>query len=160
MQSIDLIGTYHFDPISLTDKHEKQSEWKTTAFINFDNSEIHLYYAWFIYKRFNLILNKPIRDPHISFINDRLTKEQKLLYNDIKNVYNSKEVNISYNPELIRTDGKHWWIKLDSVDVDDIRKECQLNDIYFPYHITIGYVNNKNLEHSKYIHRQILKYNL
>lgn len=130
MQSIDLIGTYHFDPIPLTDKHEKQSEWKTTAFINFDNSELHLYYAWFIY------------------------------YNDIKNVYNSKEVNISYNPELIRTDGKHWWIKLDSVDVDDIRKECQLNDIYFPYHITIGYVNNKNLEHSKYIHRQILKYNL
>jgi hypothetical protein len=103
---------------------------------------------------------KDLRDPHISFINDKLTNNQKILYNNIKNMYNSSEVNISYNPELLRTDGKHWWINVESKEANDIRKECQLNNIYFLYHITIGYVNNKNLEHSKYIHRQILKYNL
>jgi len=31
---------------------------------------------------------------------------------------------------------------------------------FFNFHITLGYVNDKNLEHSKYILRTIKKFNI
>lgn len=160
MQLISLNGKYLFDPDSLTNKHQNQQSWKTTSFVNFDNCELHLYYSWFIKKRFNLELNKPIRSTHISFINDKLNKEQYDKYVIIKEQYNNKNITIKYNPELIRTNGNHWWIKIESNECDEIRNFIGLDKIYFPYHITLGYVNSKNLQHSEYIHRQILKYNL
>lgn len=157
---ISITGKYLFDPESLTNKHQNQQEWKTTAFINFDKSELHLYYSWFIKKRFNLELNKPIRDTHISFISDKLTKDQYEKYLIIKEKYNNIDIIIEYNQELIRTNGNHWWIKIESKELDNVRNIIGLDKIYFPYHITLGYVSDKNIQHSEYIHRQILKYNL
>lgn len=160
MQLISLTGKYLFDPDNVTKKHEKQSEWKTTAFVNFDNCEMHMYYAWFLKKRFNLILNKPVRSTHISFINDKLTKEQYENYFKIKEEWNGKDVNIIYSPELVRTNGNHWWLKAECKHADELRTLIGLDKIFFPYHITIGYVNEKNVEHSEYILRQITKFDL
>ena len=39
------------------------------VFIDGDVSE---YYAWFVKKRYNLTLNKPLRGAHVSFINDSM----------------------------------------------------------------------------------------
>jgi hypothetical protein len=36
------------------------------------DGDVTEYYAWFIQKRYNLILNKPLRGAHISFINDSM----------------------------------------------------------------------------------------
>lgn len=60
-----------FDPQDVTKKHKKQSLWKkiVIAKIKGDWSE---YYAWFIKKRFNLELNRPLRGAHITLINDSL----------------------------------------------------------------------------------------
>jgi hypothetical protein len=40
----------------------------------------------------------------------------------------------------------------------DIRSELGLGKPYFGMHLTIGYANEKNLEHSKYIHGLVTKY--
>lgn len=162
MQIIQMTGHFQFDPPAITNKHEKQSDWKTTAFITFRGCEMHDYYAWFLRKRFNLALNSPLRDTHVSFINDRLTNEQRSSYAKAKAQYDGRPASVLYSPELIRTNGKHWWIKAESADADRVRDSIGLDKIYMPYHITIGHVNEKqtNQEHSAYILRQIMKFNL
>ena len=36
------------------------------------DGDVAEYYSWFVSKRYNLILNKPLRGAHVSFINDSL----------------------------------------------------------------------------------------
>lgn len=68
---ITLIGKIEFDVLNKTTKHKNQCSWKKTAMVLF-NDDMCEYYSWFIQKRFNIILNKPIRSSHISFINDSM----------------------------------------------------------------------------------------
>jgi hypothetical protein len=65
----ELKGKIQFDPVNVTRKHSRQSSWKKTAMIKIDD-DTWSYYAWFIEKRFNLKLNKPLRGTHITIIND------------------------------------------------------------------------------------------
>ncbi len=157
-----MTGQFQFDPPAVTRKHESQSDWKTTAFISFKDCELHDYYAWHLKKRFGLVLNSPLRDTHISFINDKLTPEQRIKYDEAKVKYDGKPASLVYSPELVRSNVKHWWLKAESGDADRVRTEVGLGPIYMPYHITIGFANEKpvNQEHSAYILRQILKFNL
>lgn len=164
MQLIEVKGTYLFDPPNLTGKHHEQSKWKKTAFIKTD-CDMHHYYAWFLKKRFALELKKTQRDyPHISFINDRIdTPELISKYEEVKKKYNGQEATFIYSPELIRTNTEHWWIKIESKDSEKVRKECGLNPIpHFNLHLTLGEIKDlpRSLEHSKYILRQIIKFDL
>ena len=69
---MNVIGKIIFDPGDKTRKHTNQSSWKRIAMIQL-YCDIHLYYAWFIYKRYSLLLNKPIRGTHITIISDKIT---------------------------------------------------------------------------------------
>ena len=60
MNYIKLKGKILFDPVNLTKKHRLQADWKKVAYIQFEG-DICEYYAWFINKRYDLQLNKPIR---------------------------------------------------------------------------------------------------
>ncbi len=164
MQIIEVKGTYLFDPPSLTKKHKDQNDWKKTAFIKTD-CDMHLYYKWFLTKRFDLHLKKPIRPyPHISFINDRInTPELIQKYEEVKAKYDGKEVTFLYSPELIRTNTEHWWIKVESKEAEAVRAECGLTPIpHFNMHLTLGEVIElpRHIEHSKYILRQITNFDL
>ena len=64
-------GIIHFDPVNFTKKQTDQSSWKRVAMVMFDG-EMTEYYAWFIKKRYDLVLNKPLRGAHVTFINDSL----------------------------------------------------------------------------------------
>ena len=44
-----------FDPPHVTKKHHAQSSWKYTVMCVTDD-DMHLYYGWFLKKRFNLFL--------------------------------------------------------------------------------------------------------
>ena len=68
---ITLTGKIEFEPEDKTKKHQGQSSWKKIAMVLLDG-DICEYYAWFIMRRYNLVLNKPIRGAHISFINDSM----------------------------------------------------------------------------------------
>ena len=160
---VKLTGVIKFDPKDVTKKHHKQSNWKKVAMVIFDG-DITEYYAWFIFKRFNLKLNKPLRGAHVTFINDR---ESDILgdWESVKKKWHNKKISVTLDLEP-KTDSDndgssfHWWLKVpeeDRVELHSIRTELGLGRPYFGLHMTIGHANEKNIEHSKYLHRLIKK---
>lgn len=158
-------GIIEFDLENLTNKHIKQADWKRTAMVILEG-EIYQYYQWFLRKRYNLILNKPLRGSHISFINDRFTdvrgetlEDKEKLWNEVKNKYNGKSMNITLNTDF-KTNTEHWWLNVTEQsrsDLQQIRSELGLNKPYFGLHMTVGYATHLNLEHSEYIHNLLKK---
>ena len=161
-EELVIVGKIGFEPINYTRKHESQASWKRIAMLFFDG-DVSDYYAWFINKRYNLILNKPLRGAHISFINDKVSdimvdgkyieNEANLIWDATKKKWDGKEIPILLDLSP-RTNGKHWWLRVhnDAHHVfDNIRAEVNLGKIKFPYHMSIGYANERNIEHSQYI---------
>ena len=166
---ITLFGKIGFEPENKTKKHNQQASWKRIAMVFFDG-DICEYYAWFLKKRFNLILNKPLRGAHISFINDKntdmtlnglLTLEQANKNWDIvKKNWDNKKIEISLNLDY-RTDGKHWWLNVETESrkkLQMIRDELNLGAPYYGFHMSLGYPSERNIKHSKYIHRTIINH--
>jgi hypothetical protein len=149
-------GILEFSPEDKTRKHRSQSVWKRVAIIKTD-CDLDRYYAWFLKKRFNLELNKNLRRTHITFINDRLDKD---VFNQAAKVFNNKEIDFYLEIEP-RSNGQHWWLRAHSPDSENIREAMGLSrDPYFGLHLTLGYVNEKYLDHSKYILDQCKRFNL
>lgn len=160
MKNIKTYGKIEFDPKDLTKKHKNQSSWKKIALVRI-NDELCDYYAWFIKKRYNLILNTPIRKSHISFINDSLNdmknglncSEQEIdtIWASVKNKWEGKEIEVVLDVD-VRTDGTHWWLNIvKKQELLYIRSELGLSKPFWGLHMTIGYANEKNLAHSEYI---------
>jgi hypothetical protein len=170
MNLINIQGKILIDPINLTNKHNKQSSWKKMGLILFKD-DLSNYYNWFIKKRYNINLNKPLRGPHISFINDsyqdflkykkfNTEEEININWNKIKQKYDNQTINVILNTD-VRSDGKYWWLNIPEEyrsNLHSIRNEFGLGRPYFGLHMSIGYTNDKNIEHSKYILKLINKY--
>lgn len=162
-------GIIHFDPINVTKKHLNQSDWKRMALVLFEG-EICELYTWFIEKRYNLKLNKPLRGSHISFINDSINDiknalkcneyEAELVWEQVKNKWDNKEIEISLNVD-VRSNSQHWWLIVPEEErkvLHDIRAELGLGRPFWGLHMSIGNVNEKNIQHSEYILNLITKY--
>ena len=150
-------GKIVFDPKDVTKKHIKQSEWKRSAIVILD-CDTNLYYAWFLEKRFGLKLNRPLRGTHFTVINDRVNdKEKAEAFERAKKKWDGKEIEFSYEQDY-RTDAKHYWFRVYSDDAIQIRNDAGLGDPYFGFHLTVGLVGEKRIEHSKYVHRMMLKF--
>jgi len=146
-----------WEPDNVTKKHQKQAEWKRTVYLEY-GEDVHQYYKWLIERRFGLKINKPLRPAHITIINDRV--EDWTLYQQAKNRFNGIEIRASWSNE-IRTNGKHWWLKVESEDALNIRIASGFSKVPFhSFHLSIGYVNDQQLEYSEYILRQIIKYGI
>ena len=165
---VTFTGKIGFEPENKTKKHSAQASWKKMAMV-FIDGDITDYYAWFINRRYNLVLNKPIRGAHISFINDsikdmsldgkRTIEEVDILWENIKKKWDGKEIEvvIDLNP---RTDDRTWWFNIPHDErgfLQGIREELGLGKPYWGMHMTIGYANEKNIDHSIYIHDLIKK---
>jgi hypothetical protein len=163
---VTLMGKIVFEPVNYTKKHSMQASWKRIAMV-FIDGDVTEYYSWFIKKRYNLTLNKPIRGAHISFINDSLRdmsnngqkslEEVDRIWNAAKAIWDGKYIPIMLSLEP-RTSDKHWWLNIppDYRDkLHQIRAEVGLGRPNFGLHMTIGLANEKNIEHSKYIHSLI-----
>ena len=166
MNKITLTGKIGFDPQDFTKKHLLQSSWKKIAMIFFEG-EVCQYYGWFIQRRYNLILNPPLRGGHVSFINDSYrdlgvngTKSNEEIDSDwdrLKSKWDGKDIDIvlDVNP---RTDSSNWWLNIPQEDRDElhaIRAEIGLGRPHWGLHMSIGYANEKNIFHSEYIHKLI-----
>ena len=165
-------GKIEFDPKDKTKKHATQSSWKKMSMIMFD-SDITEYYCWLLEKRYNLKLNKPIRGPHISFINDSIRDMKngsgvaydKLVldkYEQVKKKWDGKKIDVILNLD-VRSDGKHWWLVVQEENrelIHSIRAELGLGRPHWGLHMSIGYANEKNIEHSKYILENIRKFGI
>jgi len=165
---ITLTGKINFEPEDKTKKHLSQASWKKIAMVLIDG-DITDYYAWFIKKRYNLVLNKPLRGAHVSFINDSmrdLTKNGKISEEEVnkkweyvKKKWNGKKINIVLDLDP-KTDDRSWWLNIphdEREGLQAIRYELGLGRPYFGMHMSIGYANEKNIEHSVYIHELIKK---
>ena len=161
---LTLSGKIGFEPENKTKKHSAQASWKKMAMV-FIDGDITEYYSWFIQRRYNLVLNKPLRGAHISFINDsikdmslngiRTIEEVDDLWESVKKKWDKKEVPITINLDP-RTDDRTWWFNIPHENrelLQSIRGELGLGKPYWGMHMTIGYANEKNIDHSTYIHR-------
>jgi hypothetical protein len=156
----EIIGKIEFDPINVTRKHDTQSTWKKVAIVKFDiNDDTYAYYSWFLKKRFNLNLNKPLRGTHLTIINDIVDDD---FYKMGRELFHEKEIKIQYDPSIIRSNKKgHWWLKAHCDDAHNIRSVMGLDpNPYFGLHITIGLATHLQLEHSRYITDQCIKFDL
>jgi len=141
-------GIIHFEPKDKTKKHISQSSCKRVAMI-LTNDDLCEYYAWFIKKRFNLELNKPLRGSHITIINDK--DKEVPLFNQAKGIFDKKEITFYIDPEP-RTNGEHWWLRVYCADAEALRVACGgKKDPYYAFHLTIGYAAHLRLEHSNYV---------
>lgn len=165
---LTLTGKISFKVENKTKKHNTQASWKKMAMV-FMDGDITDYYAWFINKRYNLVLNKPLRGAHISFINDsvkdmsldgkRTPEEVDILWEEVKARWDGKiiPITIDLNP---KTDDRIWWFNIPHNErglLQGIREELGLGRPYWGMHMSIGYANERNIEHSIYIHDLIKK---
>lgn len=146
-----------FDPVEITKKHKDQASWKNVVICETD-CNMHEYYSWLLRKRFNLSLNKPLRKPHITIVNDIIKSGDKEAYKQMKQLLNGTELTFKYDPREIRTNGKHWWIRASCDDVANIRTVLGLKPKpTFGLHLTIGLANEKNIDHSHYILNEVIQ---
>lgn len=135
----------------------------------FFSGDISEYYAWFIEKRYILPLNKPLRGAHISFINDsvrdltlngeRSIEESERIWKEVKKKYDGKKIEVVLDLDP-KTDDRTWWLNVphdERGSIQAIRDELGLKKPYFGLHMTIGYANERNLDHSIYLHESIKK---
>jgi hypothetical protein len=150
-------GILYFNPTNVTKKHLKQSSWKSVAVMKIDD-DLPEYYSWFLKNRFNLQLNKPLRGSHVTVINDVIDSS---IYEQSRSIFHKKEISIEYDPTFIRCNDKgHWWIKVYSNDIDNIRSAMGLGKPYFGLHLTLGRATHLQLEHSNYIRKVIMRHNI
>lgn len=143
-------GILDFSPVDVTRKHKSQSTWKCAAMIR-TNCDMDRYYAWFLKKRFNLVLNSNLRGSHVTFINDKMDKS---LFEQGSKIFNGRQIDFYLDLEP-KSNGKHWWFRVFCPDAENIRESLGLTrDPYFGLHFTIGHANERFIEHSEYILEQ------
>jgi len=184
MENIKIYGKIVFDPKDVTKKHADQASWKRMAMVMI-SGDITEYYAWFLKRRYNIELSKPLRGAHISFINDSIRdiqsglkcneKQAKKAWVKLKKKYDGKKIEIILNISP-RSDGYHWWLNVPNefrTELHSIRNEVGLGRPHFGIHMSIGRAEDKygvydsetnavkakklNLAHSKYILKLINK---
>lgn len=149
-------GVIEFSPPHFSKKHQAQESWKKVAILK-TNDDLDCYYAWFLKKRFNLVLNPSGRGSHITFVcepvNDEIFEKFKLLYNNI-------DANFSIDLEP-RSNGSHWWLKAYSKDLEFIRESMGLpTSRKVGLHLTLGFANDLQIEFSNYILNTIKFHNV
>jgi len=151
-------GVILFDPKEMTSKQSRQGEWKKTAMVMLEpdlgrnEKGIAEYYAWFIKKHFNLPLQKPLRDAHVTFINDRAS-DMNGEWKDVKKKWNGKKIEITVHVDpfvgIKNRKGNFcdWWLTIPYEhrgELQSIREELGLNSRpFFGIHMTIGTALNQ-----------------
>lgn len=138
-------GKIVFDPPDITSKHRKQAEWKKVAIVEF-KGDVKKYYRWFVKKRYNLILGEPIRQAHVTFINDshRDMGDNFNKWDQVKNKWGGKNIEIELSVD-VRSDGVNWWLVVPEAsrsELQSIRSEVGLDRPYFGLHMTFGVARN------------------
>ena len=152
---IAIEGKILFDPVDLTKKHQRQSEWKRTAMVVFD-WDTPRYYSWFVERRYGIILNRLIRPAHVTFINDR-SSDMNGKWEEVKRKWDGRSISVEVDLD-VRGNSEHWWLKaLPNPELDSIRHELGLGPYFYTYHLTIGKVNEKSVDQSEYIIRMLTK---
>ena len=158
---VELEGTIIIAPPNKTKKHESQADWKRVAMITFPGSEIAEFYSYLLYKKYNIKLNKPLRNSHITIINSNYLKEstlpdkdKELAWKKFEKDYNNKKIKIILDISKFYTNGNHYWLIIPHEHrnfIYNIRAEIGLEKPFFGLHLTLGIINEYNKVQSDYI---------
>lgn len=136
----------------VTKKHNLQSSWKKTIIASIDG-EICDMYRWFIYKRFGISLNPPLRGAHLTIVNDKIedfeTFDSKII--ELKKIFSLIDIDIDLD---IRCGPEHLWFRCLAPTAMEIRELLGLGKPHFGFHVTIGMYR----ESQKYLSDYILNY--
>jgi hypothetical protein len=147
MKTVELTGTIVFDPVV-----EGQSSIIPFWAMVMMDGDICKYYMWWLEKRFGLKLQKPLWGPHISFIRGEACHD----WDKVKAKYDGQEIKFSYELD-IKSNGKHWWLRVTCDALKDIRKELDLpRENGVGLHLTIGNPGERHRAHSEYIYKTCL----
>lgn len=148
------IGYLKFDPKALTFGDKLFKPWWCILILDKDN-DIDTYYKWFIFKRYGIKLQRPAFGTHISLIRGEPINEKIWKY--YKNKYQNKSFKFNYEVSP-RTNGKHWWMKVDCEEIENIREEMGYSRKgKFGLHLTLGMPTKYYLQQSYYIYDLIKK---
>lgn len=146
----EITGKILFDPVA--EKTKFNEGW---AIVTFD-CDICKYYQWFLNQRFNIKLSASVWGPHVSFIRG----EESSNWSELKQKYDGTEITISLDPAM-KTNGRHWWLRAECSALKDMRVEMGLvRDNPVGLHLTVGHVLPNYIEHSVYIWKTCLLFDL
>lgn len=142
---IDLKCILKYDPSPLTGKADVMFKpWWLIATCEGDLTD---YYAWFLHKKTGIVLQRPAWGAHVSVVRGEVPFRP-----DLWKKYDNKEISIIYDPD-IRTNSAHWWMRVHSNDLLDIREELGLPRFpEFTFHLTLGRPSPKYESTSSYFH--------
>ncbi len=112
------------------------------------DKEISRYYRW-LAGRSNIKLISQRHDSHISVIRTEELRPSQVLPEKFNNV----QIEFCSNPEYIQFNERHYWFRIISPQLEDIRTELDFSNqpveivegkiITHPFHLTIGRIDGK-----------------
>lgn len=137
-------------PRALTKKQKRsETKFKNLYLMVYTKCDIASYYRWHVKQKFGLELNKPLRGNHVSIVAETYDPHKFDLIRDKL----PKVLVFQYDPKVL-SNGKHWWLRVNSNDFVQVRRMLGLSDLpYFKFHLTIGHCKDKDLETSEWAFR-------
>lgn len=152
----EIKGILDFEPENKTKKHLSQAAWKKHAVILTD-CDTHLYYAWFLKKRFNLELIRPLRGCHVTLIADKVDNK---IFEQAAKQFHGKSISFEYENDP-RSNGEHWWLRVKCPQGEAIREVMGLSPKpFWSFHLSLGLIKESERSQSEYIIRQRIKFDI
>ena len=158
---IEFEGKIIISPPNKTKKHEKQKNWKRVGMIIFPGSDICEFYSHLLYKKYDIKLNKPLRDSHLTFVNDDFLRdsilpndEKEIAWSNFEKKYNNQKIKVILDISRYYTNGTHYWLIIPHEhrnNINEMRREIGLSKYFFGLHLTLGTINENNKIQSDYI---------
>lgn len=153
-------GTFLANPENVTNKHLNQSTWKRVCFLDLGANDICAYYSWFMKRKYNLDILKPLRNPHVTVINDSIERfkgedieEKTNLWNGFCDKYNGQRCTVALSVET-KGNGLHYWLNVTEESRNGLmvmRRELGLERPFSGMHMTIGRVKETDRPYSNYV---------
>lgn len=101
-----------------------------------------------------------VEDLYLHLLDMNVVKLEELAnWENIKKKYHKKEIEFEYEISP-KTDGKHWWLRVISDELKEIREDCGYHrNGFWGLHLTLGIPHPTHVEHSIYIWNNYKKFN-
>lgn len=142
---IKLDAILKYDPLPISGDAAKM--FKPWWLVGFAEGEVSEYYTWFLKNRTGIALMRPAWGSHISIVRGEMPVNI-----DAWKKYDGQVISLEYDPD-IRSNGKHWWLKVECEQMLDIREELGLVRKHpLSLHLTLGMPTPLSQDNSNYYH--------
>ena len=123
---LSTLATLAYDP------HNSRTKRRKHFLIARVDRSVVKYYQWWIWQRFRVKLTDSAWKPHCTVVRGERPRTNAW------RAHKGEKITLQYSPAFW-TNGKHWWLPVYSVDIQNIRRELGLRPLpYAALHITVG----------------------